>query len=44
MHVSFDPNDLKKKVIKYSAPAGEVSGIMYGDRKFSFVKKSCFFD
>jgi hypothetical protein len=44
MHISFDPHDIKKKLIKYTAPAGEVSGIMYGDRKFQFVKKSCFFD
>lgn len=44
MSVSFHSEDLKKERIVYNGPPGELSGLIYGDRKMSIIKKSYYFD
>lgn len=31
-YISFDESNFKKKILKFTTPPGEVSGIMWGDR------------
>jgi hypothetical protein len=42
--VSFDQNDIKKKRIRYTGPPGELSGVLYGDRKMCLIKTSYIVD
>ena len=43
-YVSFDEKDSSKKIFKYNAPAGEVSGVMWGDRVIKCVDKTQYLD
>lgn len=44
LHVSFNHDDLSKDQVMYTAPAGQLAGLVYGDRKMSLIKKSFYFD
>ena len=42
MNISFDSNP--SKLIKFNCPPGELSGLVYGDRKITLTKRSYFID
>ena len=42
--ISFDEKRIDRKVVKYSYPEGEVTGLTYGDRIINTVGKTWFFD
>ena len=44
MNVCFDEKDLKRNKITFFTPPGQISGLLYGDRKLSLVKKSNYID
>ena len=44
LSVSFDESDLKKDRIRFNIPPGQMSGLVYGDRKLSLVKQSVYVD
>ena len=44
LHVSFNLDNYAMDQVMYTAPPGELAGLVYGDRKMSLIKKSYYFD
>ena len=44
LSVSFDEKDITKDRIRFNTPPGQMSGLVYGDRKLSLVKQSTYVD
>lgn len=42
--ISFHQNDPSKNVVIFTSPPGELSGVIYGERKLNITDKSHFFD
>ena len=43
-HISFDPQNIKRDVVKFSVPPGEVGGVMWGDRTIKAADKTQYLD
>ena len=43
-YISFDENDMKKKMIKFNVPPGEVGGLMWGERTLRCVDRTQYLD
>ncbi len=44
MNVAFSNNNPNENVVKFNCPPGEISGLVYGDRKITIIKKSYHYD
>jgi hypothetical protein len=42
--ISFHPTNYLEDVVKYTYPDGQITGLMYGDRKISAVDKTYYLD
>lgn len=44
LYISFDKDDIRKKVVRFSNAPGEMSGLLFGSRKFILKEKIFFID
>lgn len=42
--IAFNKSDPTKNIVTFTSPAGELSGVVYGDRRLNLVNKNRYYD